>query len=98
MKRCQQSDFGEDKYDREFYKSWGDIDMILCADFHGHLDDQWTLRGSVNNYREERHEIEFKVDRCNNANLKPGEPPCASDQEINEFLHDFEISSWVIQE
>ena len=45
-----------------------------------------------------RNEIEFRVSRCDNSKLKSGEPRCASDSEIDEFLYDFVISSWIIYE
>ena len=42
--------------------------------------------------------IEFRVDRCNNENRKAGEPACASEQEIDDFIYDLEIDTWMIYE
>jgi len=41
--------------------------------------------------------IEFIVDKCDNATKKEYEPPCASPEEINRYIYDLEVNTWAVQ-
>jgi len=38
----------------------------------------------------------FKVDRCTNETKESWEEPCASPEEIDEFVYDLEVHTWTV--
>ena len=65
---------------------------MICPDFtnSGLEDDTWKLKGSVASFVIKRGE--FVVERCRN------ETYCETDENINKFISDLVVDTWVFQE
>ena len=92
-KQCTQDDFGQTEQDKKFYKDWTGFDL-LCPDEKE--DEPLVLKGEPANMRYKN--IEFRVDRCDDSKRTKDQQACASEQEINDFIYDLEIDSWIIYE
>ena len=62
---------------------------MICPDFEnsGMDDNTWKLKGSVSSYVIKRGE--FVVERC------VGEDYCETNENINKFISDLQVDTWV---
>lgn len=42
--------------------------------------------------------LQFSIRRCNQHERKPGQRPCKQSHEIDEYIKDIQVDSWVIQQ
>ena len=93
---CKKEDFGTADMVDGWFKSWEGFSMI-CPDFEnsGLKDNTWHFKGGISSFEINRGE--FVIERCKNDPDK-GIDYCESDENINKFVYDLAIDTWVLYE
>lgn len=84
-------DFGTDKASAGYYYSWNGF-TLLCPDKVNEEGKTLMLNGSWG--MNQTSKIEFRVNRCRSNQ----EITCESDENINKFLRDMKIQSWILHD
>ena len=65
----------------------------MCPDLSKHKEKMY-LQGDEASMVSQS--MNFKVDRCTQSRKKDGEKPCASEEEIDEYLYDLQVDTWIL--
>lgn len=89
MRRCTQDDFGDDALAEKLFASWAGY-MIMCPELVNEDGKELTFSGAKGMMR--TSSVTFRVEKCRQGSR------CRSEQEINEYIQDISVQTWIIQE
>lgn len=89
MHRCRQEDFGTDEKSIQFFESWSGY-MIMCPEFVNSEGDELKFSGAKGMTK--TRSVTFRVERCSGASH------CESEPEIDNYISDISVQTWIIQE
>ena len=90
MRPCQLDDFGNSSLTDKYFYSWNGF-IILCPEKTNSDGKNLTLNGAWG--MNQTKSLEFRVERCSDE-----QGSCESDENIDSFLRDLRIQTWIIQE
>ena len=91
-KKCEQKDFGFDEGDIKMFKLWDGFDLY-CPDIHGSKSNNIMLQGVKGDMFNKNMIV--SVEKCQNTTSNNNQ--CASPEEIEEYVHQIVVNTWVIQ-
>ena len=65
----------------------------MCPDLTS-LDKGGILHGSMSDLKSSQ--VIMQMRKCSNSTLQEGEPTCKPEEEINEFIKDIVVKTWVV--
>ena len=90
MRPCQLDDFGNSSLTDKYFYSWNGF-IILCPEKTNSDGKNLTLNGAWG--MNQTKSLEFRVERCSDE-----QGSYESDENIDSFLRDLRIQTWIIQE